>query len=60
MKHPIRTLAVALLAIAVLLVLDLVEKPSATMHVTLEVGAASIAVAAFLWLWVSHVRRVFT
>ncbi len=60
MKHEHRTLALVLLGIAVLLAVDLVEKPTSTVHVALELGATLIAALAFLWLWANHIRRVFT
>lgn len=51
---------VVLVAIAIMLVVDLVDKPSTVVHAVLEITATVLAIGGLLWLWLDHVRRAFT
>lgn len=53
-------LPVVLLAIAALLVVDLVDAPRTVVHVALEIAATALAVGGLLWLWADQVRRALT
>ena len=57
---PYRMLPVVLVAIAIMLVVDLVDQPSTLTHAALEITATVLAVGGFLWLWLDHVRRALT
>ena len=50
-------LPVVLLAIATMLIVDLVDRPSTVTHAALEIVAIALAVVGLLWLWFDHVRR---
>ena len=55
-----RMVPVVLVAIAIMLMVDLVDQPSTLVHAALEIAATVLAIGGFLWLWLDHMRRAFT